>query len=563
MRTSVPRFSDPKSITGIAVILGMFVMVFALKLHTARVQTEITALRSEMSPFISSATDNATDLPALRSERYAMETRFDPLFALAGSDTDGMRKALIPLQGEASEILGSYSPEERAQIEPVLYPHTFLSSLPDLEDMRRAVIASPSTDAVRRYNEQLRKTIVAYRNDIALYRETLANLQESDKSTTIHYLAGSTTVSAIISKLDTLDRRALALETKREQRYRCFTGEYTACTPLASSFATMTAASLPITPSVPPTTLSKSLVYRDIVRKAFSEMLGTQETYETVVKISRSECISGTPAAYYYFFQSREEEGVLSSTATPLNDLYFYDLTDAVNSQKNPPAYLQKLYTSGLRYNFQNIGNLYFCPNSGNVLAQAATLVSLHEKIKKSPLFTDQFDAFPDLARLEKRFTTATIASDEDMDWYFSAVKETLRNDGEHVLSEKIGSAKLFELEELLTEWTNRSSHFEQSLTAAHHINRLSKGIIFQSKAPVYALLTSRVYTSIFLMTFNASVAGEQFLFLDSINTQPALQNFHLIPYSKGLRGSHDTARVFEELHHEQAIIDAVLRVER
>lgn len=546
-----------------AVFFGALVLMLVIGLYVMRVRNEIVELHTEMSPFISPTTKTATDLRTLQSERYAIETRFDPLIALAGSDTDGMRKALIPLQGEASEILGAYSPEERATIEPVLYPRDFLSLLPDLEDMRRSIIHSPSPESVRRYDALLKKTIQAYRNDVSLYKQTLATLPASNQSTTLNYLAGTTTISEIIEKLETLDKRALALDTKREKRFLCFKGELSACTPLSSSFATFVRALPPVTAPVPPTSLSQSLAYRDIVHKAFFEMLGTEGTHGVVIKLSRSECLSGTPAAYYYFYQSTEEEGILSSTATPLNDLYFYDLEESVHSQKNPPEYLRELYKNGLRYNFQNIGNLYFCPNSGDVLADSATLISLYGKIKQVPLFADQSDSFAELAGLEKKFTGAAIPREEDMDRYFSALKETLKKNGEQAMHSQIGTVKLFETEELIHEWSNRSSHFEQSLTAAHHINRLSKGIITQSRAPVYSFLTSRVYPSIFFMTFNQSVSGGSFLFLDSINSQPSLSNFHLIPYSKGLRGSFDKELVFDELRHEQKIIDAVLQVER
>lgn len=139
--------------------------------------------------------------------------------ALSGSDTDGMRKALIPLQSEASMILGSYSPEERRVIESVLYPRAFLSLLPDLEDMRRSIIQSPTPDSVRRYNALLKKTIQAYRDDILLYKQTLASLPADNQSTTLHYLAGTTSVSLIIGKLELLDTRALALDAKREKRF--------------------------------------------------------------------------------------------------------------------------------------------------------------------------------------------------------------------------------------------------------------------------------------------------------------------------------------------------------
>ncbi len=563
MRTAKIGFLDAKMILVVgAVILGAFVLILAVRLYEIRVENETAALHKEMSPYVSPAQNVTADLRELRSQRFAIEARFDPQIALAGSDTDGIRKALIPLQSEASMILGSYSPEERAKIEPVLYPRVFLSLLPELEDMRRSLIRSPNKEAVVRYNTQLRRTIRAYRDDILLYKQTLASLPALEHSTTLNYLAGTTSVSEIIGKLSALEQRARELDTTREKRYRCFTGESSDCTPLSASFAIFVQAP-PVTTSEPPTSLTRSLVYRDIVHASFSEMLGIQETYGVVVKLSRSDCLSGTPAAYYYFFQSREEEGILSSTATPLNDLYFYDLKESIRTQKDPPVYLQALYDAGLRYNFQNIGNLYFCPNGGHVLADTATLVSLHEKLKQAPLFAHRYDEFPELARLEKKFTEASVASEEDMDRYFSAVNDSLRNGGEDALYARIGATKLFEMEEMIHEWRNRSSHFEQSLTAAHHINRLSRGIISRSKAPPYAFLTSRVYASIFFMTFNQSVAGESFLFLDSINSEPPLGNFHLLPFSTGPIGPIDEIRVFDELQNEQKIIDAVLQVER
>jgi hypothetical protein len=170
---------------------------------------------------------------------------------------------------------------------------------------------------------------------------------------------------------------------------------------------------------------------------------------------------------------------------------------------------------------------------------------------------------YPELARLEKTFTGATIPNEEDMDRYFGAVKETLRSRGERVLYARIGAIKLFETEEMIHEWNNRSSHFGQSLTAAHHINRLSKNIIARSREPVYSFLISRVYASIFFITFNQSVSGESFRFLDGIHSQPALANFHLAPYSTGLIAAFRNGKVFDELQHEQKVIDAVLQIER
>lgn len=564
MRVAADVFSNPKNIAIIgAVTMAVVVSIVVMKSHAIRVHDEIAVLRTEMSPFVPPVADTSSDLSSLRSQRYAIETRFDPLIALAGSETDGMRKALIPLQNEAQEILGSYSPEERAKIEPVLYARTFLSLLPELEDMRRSIIRSPSSASVRRYNSLLKKTIQAYREDIVLYKDTLASFPENDQRSTLNYLVGTTSITNIIVKLEQLDRQALVLETKREKRYRCFTGERSACTPLAASFATLVKDNPPITPTQSPTALARSLTHRDIVREAFSEMLGPQETRDSIVKLSHSECLPDKRAAYYYFFESREEEDIFSSTATPLNDLYFYDLEQSVQSQKNPPAYLRKLYENGLRYNFQNIGNLYFCPNSGHVLSNAATLVSLHDKLTHAPLFADRPDEFPDLSRLEKQVVSAAIPDEADMDRYISAVADTLRIRGEQNIGAHIGAQKLFELEEMIQEWKNRSSHFERSLTAAHHINRLSKGIITQSKAPVYFFLVARVYSSIFFMTFNQSITGEPFLLLDSVQSQPDLANFHLVPYNNSLLGRFHKGNAFDELRYEQKIIDAVLEVER
>lgn len=563
MRAGKKGYTDHKRPLMIgAVIFGALVLILIVSSHKARVQNEITALHEEMSSYVSSYTDTTAGLRTLRAERYAIEARFEPIMAVAGSDTSGMRTALIPLQNEASNILGSYPPEERVQIASVLFPQEFLTLLPDLEDMRRSIIRSPSPDSVRRYDTLLEKTLRAYRNDISRYRHMLATVTIDKQNTTLNYLVGTTSVSKIIGKLDVLDERARELNATREKRYLCFKGERTSCTPLATSFATFVTAHPPKTSREPPTSRAQALAYRDIVHAAFSEMLDKEEPDGVVVKLSRSDCLSGTPAAYYYFFQSTEEEGLLSGTATPLNDLYFYDLELSAHHM-NPPVYLRELYDMGLRYNFQNIGNLYFCPNSGHVLADTATIVSLHNKLKFAPLFADRHDEFPELARLEEVLTGAAIATEDDMDRYFGALKETLQNRGERAMSAHIGVIELYEMEEMMHEWSNRSSHFEQALTAAHHINRLSKGIIAHTKPPVFDFLISRVYASIFFMTFNQSVAGESFLFLDSINTKPTLANFHLVPYSRDLEGALYNANTFDELQYEQEIIDVVLQIER
>ena len=556
--------SGPKrAVTYGVVLLGIIVIVFTMRMYTTRIQAQIAAVQEEMSPFVLPERVTGSDISSLRAQRYALETRFDPFIALAGSDTEGIRKALIPLRNEAAEVLGSYSAAERAQIDPVLFPGTFLSLLPDLEDLRRSVIAAPRPKTVRLYDTQLQKTIRAYRNDIARYREVLASLPASNQDATIHYLAGTTSVTLIKGKLDTLDKRASALETKRAQRYACFLGASDACTPLSESFAAFTKAPSLHPATRPPTSLARSLIYRDVVREAFSQMLGDVETHGIVVKLPRSECLSGTPASYYYFFQSREEEQILSSTATPLNDLYFYDLTATVNGQKSPPAYLKELYAEGLRYNFQNIGNLYFCPNSGHVLADVATTVSLHERLKRTPLFADNVEQFPDLARLETGFAGSDIPDEADMDAFMAALISQLGTTGERSLAAQIGQNKVLEMEELITEWRNRSSHFEQSLTAAHHINRLSKGLIALSKQPVYSFLLTRVYSSVFFMPFNQSLVGEPVLFLDEINARPSLKNFHLIPYSTGLWDPLDLDQTYAELRREQRIVDTVLQVAR
>ncbi len=559
-RTTLSR---PKRVLILCCIaVGAASLAAVMRFHFVQTQTAITSLRTEMSSYVSPFVVPSTDLQALRAERYAMETRFDPLFALAGSDPAGIEKALIPLRGEAAVILGTYTPEERAQIEPVLYPHTYLALLPELETLRRTVVRSPSPDVVRRYDAQLKKTIRAYRDDMSAYNNTLSGLATSSRNTTLHYLAGSTTITQIIDKLQKIDEKVAGIDDMREQRYRCFTGELSACTPLSESFEKLASPSSSVKAATPPTTLSRSLAHRDIVDRAFFEMLGTQETRGVVVKLSSSACLSGNAPAYYYFFQSKEEQDIYSNTATPLNDVYFYDLEKSMRSQNNPPAYLKELSASGLRYNFQNIGNLYFCPNSGNVLAITTTLVALHDKLKAQPLFeTDS--AYPEITRLEKLITRSAVPSDADMDAYIRAIQTALQTDGEKQLELYLGNGDLLRAEEYIHEWNNRSANFEQLLTAAHHINRLSKGIIAVSKAMPYSFLTSRVYASVFFMPFNESVSGETMLLLDAINERPPLSNFYLASYRNDLNSVFDNRSVLDELRTEQKIIDDVLNVER
>src|SRR3989344_3873827 len=100
-----------------------------------------------------------TAVRVLRLARYAVITRADPIFGLSGVDTHRLAAGVGKLN-ETLEDIASTQPREadRARL-TALHPVVFLRTLPELEELRRAVVANPDIGTVRRYQEQLEAAI--------------------------------------------------------------------------------------------------------------------------------------------------------------------------------------------------------------------------------------------------------------------------------------------------------------------------------------------------------------------------------------------------------------------
>ncbi len=305
---------------------------------------------------------------------YVQAQRLDPIFAIEGTDPAKLTDATQALVAQKDRLMSVYGAKNSA-IAQNTYPTAFLTTLPKLEEARQALLAGPTPERARKYHDLLLLTSTEYAADA---RALAASLRDAGtQMPSIGYLGGKASIDDMAAKLDMVASVALKQKKKEAARFACIQRPSTRCTPLAE-LASMRDASLQA-PAVLPAPEPDVHKADTLVRQVLHSYTNLNAISENIFTIP-SNCYL-EPVAHERVYYLAPYEGAQARKLAYSNDAYFYDMP---RIEKARPISIYKAFlAAGVTVNYQNVGNLYECPDSGLDVVQVGSLLGVLDALEK------------------------------------------------------------------------------------------------------------------------------------------------------------------------------------
>lgn len=366
---------------------------------------------------------------------YVRHARHTPFFALPGTDTKKLRRAI-----EAFKSTASIAVPESISATAQPYPFAFLSSLSDAEDARRTLIGEPSATTTAAYHVALKQVFAAYEADatrISTY------LRESPGPTHFGFISGETTSTYIADIVTESLRTVRAFAAEEDARFACAQGVRSACI----TFPSRPQRALYNGKESGPAQLSvEQTLFRDVLRAYDKESYPGESA---VVSLSQSVCYKGEQPMFYDIASTTSRlSGEGMAWMRPLNNLYFHDVTVS-----DRPS-LVELKEAGITYEYQPV-NAYMCPDFGIEISEALTILYAHTLFTQRPITASHRDA-RSLLEAQRKFIGRSMPSQHDFERFVAEAERTLPNRA------VFGADDVRRLEELVLLAKTRTAQYER-----------------------------------------------------------------------------------------------------
>ena len=445
-----------------------------------RERAQQAVLSTELADFIVPANADRRDAAALRAAYAAALARLDPLFGMSGTDPDKLGESTDDLATYISRIASLYDRKERDIITRVWHPLSFLKGMAETERARQELIITPSLPHARAYYRLLGETIDSADEYAAELAEEFRT-NTSFPTYTVAFIGGWSTPQLYAAALEDYRRD---LTDKKKQfliRAQCLNNFSEKCPSLTEAFAALTASSTISTsgqrPGVPQAVVDTTKIIRTHFSVASNKAGGA---HGPLIVLNDSPCFTNVPLAYYQSWAKNDDQGK-SFALYYVNDLYFYD-AETYNTPQITPEIAKEI-----PYLYQSAANLYLCPASGDDLTRALALDTV------APLLME--DTGNDIL-----YETDLVASLEK-------IKSRLAV-GEKALAQELSEEEILALEKNVHIALERSPRFDEIIRDVLANNSLVEVLAARNNpVPLSALLMSRGYAPLLLLSYNASVS--------------------------------------------------------
>ncbi len=386
-----------------------------------------------------------------------------PIFGISGTDTSRLRKSTGDLAHARDEYARAQTnKEDAAAVREALYPIAFLEKVADLEDARRAFVASGSEQDARAYRSLLRETAAEGLESARALRSAVTE-RAGEKSFVFLGIGGAISKDSLLASLDALVLRFETIEREIGDRAQCLRGAIERCR------ENDVALSVPNESSREPA--------RSFAHVPFASW--TTGTVPAFVLLDESACVRTERAPYVFAFLSGS---VASRAPFVFRGNIFYAPT--ADSEGETMKYLRE--TLGMKYSIVNPLEFYLCPEIGADLGVAAAVQAAADFASEHAGY-----ATPSRGRL-----LAGPGSQETL------ARSYLRDAAQEVRGENDGSI-LADFEELLNLWKERAAKTDMLVSWIAEVNlqdiRLaSQGVPYDLDARTL-FLTRTAFPSLFL----------------------------------------------------------------
>lgn len=564
------------SAAALIVVLGLSIV------SVLQAQSEIESLRSELETFLrpnisgnsSVRLSVSTIVPIfktrdeLRLQRFAVESRVNPIFGADGVDLDALVHSVQTLESLMGDYVFLYGTEEQHAIRKALHPIDFLHALAETERKRRILIAEPSYIRARGYIEQLETSIELYIRSIVRVEQAFSDqvLQIYDKDDPFVFLSGETTVAHIMHFLNELKMNAYMQQEALSRRKRCFE-EYTSqCEPLVFPHVSTTGPEI-----------YETLVYAQDQRvsEEINKNLGILAEYYVsdnddalsirgaqapVLTVGESHCFSDV-GPVYYLPRWRPLEGGSAFSLGLANELFFYDTHMWEGSD-----YFDRLRDRGVRYVQQPATNLYMCPDGAHDMSMSATILFIRSVLQGAPLFTSTEYTLLEgengvLSGLEDRISNGKIVSHDVVMAYVGEIRALLDARGEHALREWFSDEQIFNLGRFVSVFHQGMPYYDEALLNAARSNIIVAPVIRAgNNLDIGTLFITRGYQPTTFAVFNKSIISEPTAFFAQNRDLYDSVNESFLSYNESLSDKLSPTELLELLERAKRVEEMLRR---
>ncbi|HVU75251.1 MAG TPA: hypothetical protein VHD38_00195 [Candidatus Paceibacterota bacterium] len=441
--------------------------------------------------------------------------RIDPIFSIDGTDHAALTQSLSVLRAHEDQFLVPYFPEDRARLNAALYPWRFLQLLPETQDAREQLLATPSFNAAANYSALLRRLTGAYIADA----ESLADGIRASTSTDaqIAFPGQMSNESHFIGSLEELSNSARAQRAKAEQRFHCLLHFGNSCERIQTLLAKR-AASISIPDAVPAPT-EKDYAMDAVLKTVNDRILPKYADRDLPPLIAmQSKCLP-YPQLYVRTWWQTLPEGGYVRKASITNDMYL----DIIMPQQN--QIYAKSYALGARLKYQISGHYYLCPDAGIDVAREQGALSVYSILIQGPIITDS-SALDDL---EKKIQDQRYIDTHDVAEYVHGVAALIANEGYASLQFRFGDDSVAKLEEIIALWRGGAANFDEVIREAASENDYLW--LYQRRMPIFPVFITRSFASVFLQDGNPSFVPAPISFATEVRAHP-LSSFRMVSYN-------------------------------
>ncbi|MEK7567379.1 MAG: hypothetical protein AAB513_00450 [Patescibacteria group bacterium] len=480
--------------------------------------------------------DSPESLPALRIAYTSILNRFEPIFALEGTDIEKLEKSVRNLESSLEIIISSSESDEGKIIKNAFYPIDFLKSLTETEEMRQKLIYEPTYEVATDYYQNLGTTIDAYTNYIINLENELEKISNISRNQPLHHFGGVSTPQNYIDALKEAKNNAESKKQELETRIKCLDIFSKECPSLKTAFENMTRAE-------EPTVFKKEDISQNVINNGkiisgyFKGLDPSGLEYNDefpVIALQDSACFRDMPIVYYqpqWKFYDKENKAFRLNF---LNDLYFFTV------KNNIANFIAKMGANGLNYLYQPATNFYVCP----VIIEDFSRIITADTIRAMPL-SEVYTGQDNFKKLENG-----VFYESNAVKYVEDIKSNLRSQGENKLALSIGVDKVLSAEKIISISRQKSPRFDEILGSVIIDNAIiTPAFIKEAKLNLHTLFLGRSYPMILLSLYNKSFIKEPPLFMEyEQNSPPLFRMVKLASYNEELKKTYSIENIIKEM---------------
>ncbi|MDP3726120.1 MAG: hypothetical protein Q8R36_02895 [bacterium] len=480
---------------------------------------------------------------ALRIAHAIVLNKFDPLFAIEGTDPQELKLVVEKLDASLNEISALFNAKEQAIIKDTFYPISFLNALSENEKLRQEFIHTPSYARSLKYYQSLKRVIDLYDAYAERLKFVFQNISTNSQNATYNFIGGNLTPSSYVSLLENIRAEIKNRKSELKKRTSCLRYFSSSCPSLKTAFYNFTQPHVGATPIKTDRNAIPSTIFQNKnIIDAYFEISAHDKKILPILVLQSSSCFVDFSPVYYktrkYF-----NDDVKNKVFEPifLNDIYFYD------ARNHPSPYIIALRKKGIEYVYQTITNLYMCPDIEEDYFRLITLDTIRELLLKNKLFANDKTDSVNIAAglLEKRIIASETVYEVDMIAYVDALKLLLRKLGEAELSRSMGEDKVLYIEKLLSIYNQKTPRLDEVLANVILDNNIINALVrMKSGTTLNQFFLGRSYPTLFLLTYNQSVVTGAPKLLQSKTLN--LTDFRLVSYVHTLKNIYSVANVLD-----------------